>query len=178
MIYCDGFKIKQEVITMKVKIRRPELLDALLEQQKKVKDIQQWRQIEAIWLREKLGMTGSEVAEALNYKLQTVHMLWHRWLSQGMLLFTEKKGRGGRNHSYMTIDDEGLFLKAFTRRAESGGILAISQIHTAYEERIGKKVSLSTVYRLLYRHGWRKVSPRKRHPKSNPEQQEHIKKPY
>jgi hypothetical protein len=37
-------------------------------------------------------------------------------------------------------------------------------------------VSLAYVYRLLHRHGWRKLGPRPRHPKAQPAVQERFKK--
>jgi hypothetical protein len=47
--------------------------------------------------------------------------------------------------------------------------LVISPVRAALAERLGrKKVAASVVYRLLARHGWRKVAPDTRHPKSDP----------
>ena len=43
----------------------------------------------------------------------------------------------------------------------------ISKIPSAFEKRIGRKLAQSTVYDLLHRHGWRKITPRPRHPKSD-----------
>ena len=63
------------------------LLDALIGLQRQVKSYQDWRQLEAIWLREKLEMSGRETAAALNYELQTVHVLWHRWRQLGLAMF-------------------------------------------------------------------------------------------
>ncbi|MFN7754755.1 MAG: winged helix-turn-helix domain-containing protein [Holosporales bacterium] len=33
---------------------------------------------------------------------------------------------------------------------------------------LGKNISLSNVYRIAKRHGWRKIAPRPQHPKRNP----------
>ena len=41
---------------------------------------------------------------------------------------------------------------------------------------LGQPVKPSVIYRLLARHGWRKVAPDTRHPKSQPEVQEAWKK--
>jgi winged helix-turn-helix protein len=46
----------------------------------------------------------------------------------------------------------------------------------AYEERISHSVHETTIYRLLRRHGWRKVQPRPRHPKADIAAQEVFKK--
>jgi transposase len=153
-----------------------EALDTLLKEQKKVKNVREWRQMEAIWLREKLHLSGPQVAQILNYRLQTIHFLWHRWRRQGMEIFTVKKPPGGRNNAYMPRQEEEEFLRPFTERAPSGGIVEVQEIHKAFEARVGERVPKSTIYRLLHRHGWRKIIPRKKHPKSDPLAQEEVKK--
>ena len=50
------------------------------------------------------------------------------------------------------------------------------EIQQAYQDQLGKQVAPSTVYRLLDRHGWRKVVPRPRHPKANVAAQAAFKK--
>lgn len=153
-----------------------EVLEALLREQKKVKNVREWRQMEAIWLREKLHMSGPQVADVLQYRLQTVHLLWHRWLDRGIRIFTEKRPPGGRNHAYMTIEEERAFLAPFAKQAPSGGMVDIGRIKEAFEACVGERVPKSTIYRLLRRHGWRKIMPRKKHPKSDPGKQDEIKK--
>ncbi|MCE5241943.1 MAG: winged helix-turn-helix domain-containing protein [Desulfobacteraceae bacterium] len=41
---------------------------------------------------------------------------------------------------------------------------------------VGRKVAKTTIYRMLDRHGWRKIMPRPHHPKSDPKAQEGFKK--
>ncbi|AIA31836.1 helix-turn-helix domain-containing protein [Leptospirillum ferriphilum] len=53
--------------------------------------------------------------------------------------------------------------------------MVVPPIHAALEERVGHTVPKSTVYRLLARHGWRKVSPDTRHPKADPAVQDAYK---
>ena len=76
----------------------------------------------------------------------------------------------------MSLDDEKDFLRPFMELAGNSGILEVSGIHKAYEAKTGKKVPLSTVYRLLARHGWRKIAPRPSHPKTDLQAQEAFKK--
>ena len=52
----------------------------------------------------------------------------------------------------------------------------VNEVKAAYEEIIGHSVPKSTVYRVLARHGWRKIAPRPRHPKFDPEKLEAFKK--
>lgn len=54
-------------------------------------------------------------------------------------------------------------LAPFAQRAEAGGMLSVSEIQQAYREHTGHEVARSTIYRLLDRHGWRKVAARPRH---------------
>ncbi len=76
----------------------------------------------------------------------------------------------------MSPEEEAAFLAPFFAQAQRGGILVVAPIKTAYEQALGRKVVGSTVYRLLARHGWRKIAPRPRHPKGNPEKRDDWKK--
>ena len=42
--------------------------------------------------------------------------------------------------------------------------------------KVGHEVDESTIYRLLNRHGWRKLMPRPRHPQADLQEQEEFKK--
>jgi hypothetical protein len=76
----------------------------------------------------------------------------------------------------MSVEQEAVFLNDFATRAGEGSILVVREIHQAFEERLGRKVAESTIYRLLARHGWRKVVPRPFHPKRKAESAEDFKK--
>jgi transposase len=60
------------------------------------------------------------------------------------------------------------------RKAEE--IATAGEIQRAFEARVGHEVAESTIYRLLHRHGWRKLMPRPTHPKASREAQEQFKK--
>ena len=83
---------------------------------------------------------------------------------------------GGRRHYRMTIEEEREFLRSWEARAIQGGVLSVPPIHAALVERLGRSIPLSTTYRLLARHGWRKVQPDTKHPQSDPAVQEEFKK--
>ena len=74
------------------------------------------------------------------------------------------------------LEEEEQFLAPFFARAEEGELTTTAEIWRAFESRIGHKVDDSTIYRLLNRHGWRKLMPRPRHPKADPQAQEQFKK--
>jgi len=86
------------------------------------------------------------------------------------------KSKGGRRRSYLSFNDEILFLAPFLEKAIQGKIATIGEIHTAFNTLVNKKVAPSTIYRLLDRHRWREVVPRPTHPKSDKAAQESFKK--
>lgn len=69
------------------------------------------------------------------------------------------------NKRYLTDEQETEFLSKFDDDAINGKMLEVSDIIAAFEDRIGHKVSSSTVYYMLKRNKWRKVMPRSKHPK-------------
>ena len=135
-------------------------MDALLSAQKKTKNFARWRQRQAIWLRERLQLSGPHVARSLNYRLQTVHALWHKWLDRGMKMFLDRNRRGGRHNAYisLTVEQEKEFLRPFLEKAGDGEALEMQEIKKEFEKHVGRSVSTSTIYRLLNRHRGRKTN--------------------
>jgi hypothetical protein len=89
---------------------------------------------------------------------------------------TSKNSWGGRRHCTMTIEEEREFLAQWIAKATVGGVLTVPPIHSALVERLGRDIPMSTTYRLLARHNWRKVQPDTKHPKSDPALQDEFKK--
>ncbi len=88
----------------------------------------------------------------------------------------ETPGKGGRRHEYMSVEQERRFLQPFFARAAQGEIATAEDIQRAFEAEVKHAVHITSIYRLLDRHGWRKLVPRPRHPKANPEAQAAFKK--
>jgi transposase len=76
----------------------------------------------------------------------------------------------------MILEEEKAFLAPWIEQAKIGGVLTVPPLHRDLEERIGHPVSPSTMYRMLARHGWRKVQPDTYHPKADPQAQDDFKK--
>jgi transposase len=89
---------------------------------------------------------------------------------------SEKNTWGGRRRYTMTIEEEVEFLRNWESRAIEGGVLSVPPVHSALVEKLGRSIPISTTYRLLARHGWRKVQPDTKHPKSDQAIQEEYKK--
>jgi len=83
---------------------------------------------------------------------------------------------GGRRRSLLTPAAERAFLEPWLEQARSGGVVVVSPLRAALAQQLHQPVRPSVIYRLLARHGWRKVAPDTRHPKSDPEVREAWKK--
>src|SRR5437588_1598856 len=105
----------------------------------------------------------------------TVHRVIARYNREGAAVI-EQSTKGGRHHDYLTLEQEQAFLQPFFARAERGEIATAEQIHQAFEAYVQHSVHINSIYRLLHRHGWRKLAPRSRHPKANQEEQDAFQK--
>jgi hypothetical protein len=59
----------------------------------------------------------------------------------------------------MSLEEEDSFWEPFFEKAKEGGMVVVSSIKAAYEKAVGRSVPASTIYRMLARHGWRKITP-------------------
>jgi Winged helix-turn helix len=89
---------------------------------------------------------------------------------------SSRRDWGGRRRQNMSFDEEQTLLAPFLQKAKEGGVLIVTPIKIAYEEKTGRKVAESTIYRMLARHNWRKLAPDTGHPKGDPALQEEYKK--
>ncbi len=118
---------------------------------------------------------AEEIALHTGVSATTVHRVISMYNRLGPAAL-ETPGKGGRRHQYLTLEEEKVFLAPFFTQAENGEIATSAQIQRAFEAKVGHEVDESTIYRLLTRHGWRKLMPRPRHPKADPLAQEQFKK--
>ena len=128
-----------------------------------------------VWLRVEQGISSKEIARVLNWNVNTVRITQRDFIVNGIKALVEEK-RGGRRRQLMTIEEEKLFLEGFKDLANNGSMLVANEIKAALEKQLGRTVHKTTVYRLLRRHGWRKIIPRPRHPKQDKEAAEAFKK--
>lgn len=132
------------------------------------------RRIECVLLRVSQKMTAEKVGEIVGIHTASVWRIWSRYLRGGMDTVMGEK-RGGRYRISLTEKKEKAVLATFKKRSTEGGLVTVRDIHEALCQKSGKKLAPSTTYRLLHRHGWRKVVPRLHHPKGNVEEQENFK---
>jgi transposase len=160
---------------------RPRRIDPLIVQRAQLTaatstSVASLRQCQAVLLPALFGATLEQTANVLGVGRATVARLQAAFRKQRAALSAVPRNWGGRRQSLLTPEEEGAFLKPWLARAATGNLVVVSPIRAALAQRLGQPVKPSVVYRLLARHGWRKVAPDTRHPKSKPEVQEAWKK--
>jgi len=135
--------------------------------------VAEYRKALSVILPAELSIDADLTAELLGTSRRTVFRDRGRIRSQDD---TPKNLWGGRRHCSMTIEEEREFLAQWVDKATIGGVLTVPPIHAALVKRLGRAIPMSTTYRLLARHRWRKVQPDTKHPKSDPALQDEFKK--
>ena len=160
---------------------RPAQLSSEMEQValQKVKEAKTARDLRtglSVLIPKRCGCANAVVGEMLGVGIATVVRM-QRQIREQVDGVAKPKGKwGGRRRQLITFEEEKEFLDAWVVRSEKGGVLVVPPIHKALEEHLERTVHSSTVYRLLARHGWRKVAPDTYHPKRDPEAQDAFKK--
>ncbi|MBM4295806.1 MAG: helix-turn-helix domain-containing protein [Deltaproteobacteria bacterium] len=111
-----------------------------------------------------------EIALHTGLAEQSVHNLISKYNRVGPEA-VEGPGKGGRRRSYLSWDEEASFLESFRQATLTGQIATAAEIKGALERRLGHKVHKTMVYKLLKRHGWRKLVPRPFHVDADKQEQ-------
>jgi len=130
----------------------------------------------SVIISKECGVSNEVTAKTLNVGVATVVRMQRRIRDQADGKEEEKSSWGGRRRQTMSVEEESEFLRPWVEKAETGGVLVVPPIRLALENRLGHPVAPSTVYRILARHGWRKVEPDTCHPKRDPQAQDDFKK--
>lgn len=143
------------------KFSEEEILE-LEQARKKNKDKRAESRLKALILRAK-GASAIEVSQATGFHAGSVTRLVAKYRDHGIEAITGNHYGGNRRN--MSYEEEAAILAPFKERAEKGEMVEISEIEKAYQSVVGHSVGNAQIYRVLHRHGWRKVMPRSRHPK-------------
>jgi transposase len=150
-------------------------IDAIKKAMDATENKPEFRRLQCIYLADtKPEMTIKEIAEITMYSEINVKKIHSEFKANGMDSIKDK--RGGRYRENLTIEQEINLLKGFEEQSISGKLVEASRIKLEYEKLAGKKIHKTVIYRMLDRHGFRKIVPYKRHPKTNREEQESFKK--
>ena len=158
-----------------------EVIERARKQLCEARTVDELRSAQAVVFPLDFGMSIEETSKALGLskgwtcQIRRHFILRHSIAETGKKMPSPKQEKV-RNRAYLKSEEEAAFLGQFIKKAGQAGILIVSEIHRALEQKLGHKTSLATTYNLLHRHGWRKLAPDKRHPKTDVSAQEDWKK--
>jgi transposase len=135
----------------------------------------EYERVLCVWLRASVGLSSQQIASVLGWHPGSVRNLQARVLRDGIGVL-QQPGRGGRHRENLTLAEEEALLADFQFSAGQGGVAEAGLVRAAYQNQVGHSVAKSTLYRLLARHGWRKLVPGPQHPDASPAAQEAFKK--
>ena len=141
------------------------------------KTAEELRRAQAVLLPLDLGLSLEQTARAIGRSVNATCAIRTRFakVAEGVMAPPQAK-TALRNHALADLEREASILDEVLADAQKGGIVVIPQLKPLIEEKVGKPMALSTVYRMLARHGWRKLSPDTYHPQGDAERREVWKK--
>lgn len=134
-----------------------------------------YRRYQAVYMSLTTKLAQGEIGRITGFSREWVSKLVKRYEREGVAGFGVKP-RGGRRRELQTLEEEKAFIGSYIEQAKEGKILTVSKVHEALEAKVGKEVQRSAIYKMLHRHGWRKISPRPQHPKAASASMEAFKK--
>ncbi len=145
----------------------PELEAQAREAVKNAKTIDELRAAQAVLLPAETGATVTQTAALLGVSRSNVSLLQAKFRDSLRIGPPLQPTWGGRRNALLTATEELEFLAPWLEAAKAGGMLVVSPVRAALAQKLGRPIKASVAYRLLARHGWRKVAPDTSHPKSD-----------
>ena len=144
-----------------------EKLEEIRQARSKMNNKKEDRRLYVIELRI-LGYTNEEIVEKTDVNPRTIVRWIKSYIENGLQGILNKKRQG--NHWNLKYEEEEKLLEKFIKQADSGQMSDVKQLKEEYVKMVGHSIGGSQIYRLLKRHGYRKVMPRSRHPKKASEE--------
>lgn len=113
------------------------------------------QRVQAVLLRMEQDLRASEIGKTLGLHTSSIWKIHARFFKEGASIF-KSKTHGGRLHENLSVAQERKLLNPFLERTRRNKTLIVSSIKKAYEKAVARDVPLSTIYRMLERHGWHK----------------------
>jgi transposase len=150
-------------------------IEAIKQAMKDCQNKSEYRRIQCVYLAMlHPNITAGEIAEITLLSESRVWAIHANFRKTGLVGLED--GRGGRYRENLTLAQETELLEHFEQESQNGSIVTVSKIKKAYEKKVGKEVAESTIYRILNKHGFRRIVPYRRHKKADKEEQEAFKK--
>jgi len=125
------------------------------------KDVKVYKRLQALlWLMERQSF--ETVVKSSKISLRVLHKIRQDFVDNG-LAGLQYKYVGG-NSRKISREREAEILADFKERANKGEFLRRVNLQAEFEKEAGKTYHENNFYKILNRHGWRKVMPRSKHP--------------
>ena len=108
------------------------------------------------------GIKREEIAKQTGYAKTYISEIVGKYLRNGIEAVAGNNYHGNRRN--MSVAEEAELLATYRKRAEEGEMVDVVEIKEAYSKKVGHNIGGQQIYRVLRRHGWRKVMPRSQHP--------------
>ena len=141
--------------------------DAIKEKEKATRDKKISERLKVLMLIYE-GYGKAEIARITGRNKSGIYRLYNRYREQGLTEYARNKHTSHRR--ILTEAEENEILKEFEKAGEAGQVVTAQDIKRAFDKKIGRDTGEVYIYRLLKRHGWRKVMPRSKHPKAGNEE--------
>jgi transposase len=151
-------------------MRKPALIHPWLSEKdlrtwvRKARSCEEYQKRVAIWMTRTGPFPAHRVASLLVVSKQAVWLWVSQYNRQGPDGL-QRRGRGGRRRSYLSLSQEAALLKRLQKRAQRGQASKAREVQEEVSKVAHKKVSISYIYRLFARIGWRKRGARARRPR-------------
>ena len=153
-------------------MKKHEITEAEYEATKKVAKLNKNKRVDkrlqVIILRYE-GKKDQEIADKLGYCRKRVSQLCAEFKAKGLDEYARQKYGG--NHRSLSFEEEREILEKFAESAQNGSIVTAWTIKEEFDKKIGKDTGRGYIYMLLARHNWRKILPRRKHPKKASEEE-------
>ena len=132
-------------------------VEKLRAEMKQARTKDHYRRLLCVWMRVALGMPSRQIGPIVSWSAERVRVVQRSYLRQGESAF-KRPGQGGRRRQNLSLRAERQFLAQLLEETRPNAILDARFIQAAYEKRVGHTVKDSVIYRLLARHGWRRMA--------------------
>lgn len=135
------------------------------------------RSAQAVLLPLELGLSLEQTAVAIGRSKGKTCTLRTNYCKRAAGTMTAPVAkRDLRNRANRTLEEEQRLLQEVFDSASVGGVLVVPPFADTVRRKMGVPLSLSAIYRMLARHGWRKIAPDTTHPQGDPLAREDWKK--
>jgi len=154
-----------------------ECIEAARKLFKSARTAEELRMAQAVLLPLEMGLSLEETARIIGRSKGATCNMRIRFvqISAGQRPASRSK-RTLRNRAKADLERERQILDETLHESATGGVVVVFQLKPVVEAKLGKTMALSTLYRMLARHGWRKLALNTQHPQGDPQAREAWKK--